>query len=137
MKTSKLLMAGLAGGVAYFILGFLLYGMLMMPYFEKQTTNNVSRGEDMVWWALIVGNLFLGFLLAYIFGRWANIKTFMGGLVGGLVVGVLFAAAIDLTMYGTSDMMTLPGTFVDIIVNTVMIAISGGVVGLVLGMGKE
>ena len=136
MKTSKLLMAGVAGGVTYFILGFLLYGLLLMDFFTRNATVNVSR-ENMVWWSLILGNLLLGFLLAYVFGKWANIKTFMGGLTGGAIFGILFAGGLDFTMHGTSDMMTMTGILVDIVVNTVMIAITGGVVGLVLGMGKE
>ncbi|MBK7409351.1 MAG: hypothetical protein IPJ40_15695 [Saprospirales bacterium] len=104
MKTSKLLMAGVAGGVTYFILGFLLYGLLLMDFFTKNATNDVSRGDGMVWWSLILGNLFVGFLLAYIFGQWASIKNFMGGLMGGAIVGFLFSGAIDFSMYGTSGL---------------------------------
>ncbi|MBK8489521.1 MAG: hypothetical protein IPL49_01130 [Saprospirales bacterium] len=137
MKTSKLLMAGVAGGVTYFILGFLLYGLLLMDFFTKNATNDVSRGDGMVWWSLILGNLFVGFLLAYIFGQWASIKNFMGGLMGGAIVGFLFSGAIDFSMYGTSDLMNMTATISDILVGTIMFALTGGVVGLVLGMGKE
>lgn len=140
MKTSKLLYAGLAGFAAYFLLGWLLYGVLTMSYFEGQTpeaARAVSRGENMVWWSLLLGNLIIGFFLAFVFSRWANIKTLRGGLIGGAIIGAFIMAGIDFTMYGTMDISTLPGIFVDIIVGTVMWALTGGVVGWVLGMGKE
>lgn len=140
MKTSKLLYAGLAGFVAYFLLGWLLYGVLTMSYFEGQTpevARDVSRGDSMVWWSLLLGNLIIGFFLAFVFLRWANIKTFAGGLIGGAIIGAFIMAGIDFTMYGTMNISTLPGIFVDIIVGTVMWALTGGVVGWVLGMGKE
>lgn len=137
MKTSKLFLAGVAGGVTFFILGFILYGLLLMDFFTRNSTNDVSRGDNMLWWALILGNLCIGFLLAYIFGQWASIKTFMGGLMGGAIVGLLFTAGMDFTMHGTSDMMSMTGVLADIVVGTIMFALTGGVVGLVLGMGKE
>jgi hypothetical protein len=140
MKTSKLLYAGLAGFVAYFLLGWLLYGVLTMSYFEGQTpevARDVSRGDSMVWWSLLLGNLIIGFFLAFVFLRWANIKTFAGGLIGGAIIGAFIVAGIDFTMHGTMDIMSLPAVFVDVVVGTIMWALTGGVVGWVLGMGKE
>lgn len=140
MKTSKLLFAGLAGFATYFILGWLLYGALLMNYFEGQTpeaARGISRGDNMLWWSLILGNLIVGFFLAFVFSRWASIKTFMGGLIGGAIIGAFVIGAVDFTMHGTMDMMSLPAVFVDVLVGTVMWALTGGVVGWVLGMGKE
>ena len=137
MKTSKILAAGFAGGVAYFFLGYVLYGLLLMDYFTKHSTADTSRGDDMIWWSLILGNLLIGFLFAYIFSRWAGISTFMGGLVGGAVIGILLTGAINFNMYGVNDVMTMQGLLSDLVVGTVMFALTGGVVGLVLGMGKE
>lgn len=140
MKTSKLLFGGLAGFVAYFLLGWLIYGMLLMGYFEGQTpeaARAVSRGDNMLWWSLLLGNLIIGFFLAYVFSRWASIKTFLGGLAGGAIIGAFVVAGIDFTMHGTMDISTLPGLIVDIVAGTAMWALTGGVVGWVLGMGKE
>lgn len=140
MKTSKLLYAGLAGFAAYFLLGWLLYGVLTMSYFEGQTpeaARDISRGDNMLWWSLLLGNLIIGFFLAFVFSRWANITTFRGGLIGGAIIGAFIMAGFDLTMHGTMDMMSLPAVFVDVVVGTVMWALTGGVVGWVLGMGKE
>ena len=137
MKASKFLLASIVGGVVYFFLGWLVYGILLMDFFSSQATNDVSRGDDMIWWSLILGNIFIGFLLAYIFSQWAGIKTFMRGLMGGAVIGVLLGAGMNFSMYGTSDMMEFPAVIADILVSVIMFGLTGGVVALVLGTGKE
>lgn len=138
MKTNKILLSGVAGGAAYFLLGFLFYGVLLMKFFEANagSASGVMK-EPLEWWALILGNIFWGLLLAVIFGRWANISTFMTGLKAGAVIGLIAALSFDLSMYGTSNLSNLTGMLVDVVVATVMTALAGGVVGLVLGAGKS
>ncbi len=138
MNTNKLLLSGVAGGVAFFLLGFLVYGVLLMRFFEANagTATGVMK-EPMDWWALILGNLAWGFLLAVIFVRWANISTFATGLRAGAIIGLLTGLSFDLMIYGTSNLSSLTGTIVDILVFTALSAVAGGVVGLVLGMGKS
>ncbi len=134
MKIDKLLLSTLAGGVAYFLLGFLFYGVLLMKFFESHSTANLMK-EPMAWWALILGNLIWAFFLAYVFSRWAAVSTFAGGLKAGAIIGLLVSLGFNLSVFGTSDMMDLTGTLVDPIVNAIMTGITGGVVGWVLGMG--
>lgn len=136
MQTNKLLLGTLAGGVTYFIAGFLLYGLLLMKFFEANSASDIMK-DPMAWWALILGNLVWGFTLTYIFARWANISTFMGGLTAGALLGFLIALSVDLSMYGTSNISNLTATLVDPIVNGVMTGLTGGVIGWVLGMGKK
>lgn len=139
MGANKILISGLVAGIAVFLLGYLFYGVIFMNTMEGMTgsaTGVMKEMDTMVWWALILGNLLWGFLLAYIFGMWANISTFMGGLKGGAIIGLLAVAAFDLTMFGTSNLMTLGGTLLDIVIFTVIMAIGGGVAGWMLGRGK-
>ena len=136
MSTNKLLIAGLLGGVTAFILGWLFYGTLLMGFFEKNagTATGVNRPmEEMVWWAMIVGHLAWGFLFAVIYGRWANISTFVTGAKAGAVIGALLGLGYDMIWYGTSNVMNLTATFVDILVTVVMSALIGGVVAWWLG----
>ncbi len=137
MDAKKLAYGTLVGGAAIFLLGFLFYGILLMKFFTAQegSATGVSK-EPMEFWALALGNLALGALLTYIFERWAGITTFAGGLKGGLVVGFLMSLSFDLTMYGTSNIMTLTGALVDVVVYTVMIAVAGGLIGWLLGKMK-
>lgn len=136
MDLKKRMLATLAGFVVFFLLGWLLYGMLLMDFFNSNqgTASGVMRAEtEMVWWALAVGNLMQAYLLVYIFGNWANITTFGGGFKAGVIIGLIIGYGVDLTMYGTTNLMNLTAALVDPLVVAVMMGISGGVIGVVLG----
>lgn len=139
MNTNKILLAALAGTVTLFLLGFLGYGLALEKFFIENagTASGVSKGEDMVWWAMILGHIAMGLLLAIIFGRWAGIKTFVTGAKAGAIILVLIAIGYDFIGYGTSNLMNLTGVIGDVVLQAVIGAIAGGVVGLVLGSGKE
>jgi hypothetical protein len=140
MTNRKILLGGIGGGVTFFLLGWLFYGFLLAGFMADNagSATGVSREMDqMQMWALMLGNLSYGFLLAIIFGKWANIQTAGSGFKAGLLLGFLIAAGIDFIMYGVSNMMNLTATLVDIIAFSVMTAISGVVVALILGAGQK
>jgi hypothetical protein len=136
MDMKKRMLATLAGFVVFFLLGWILYGMLLMDFLTSNqgAATGVMRADtEMIWWALAVGNLLQAYLLVYIFGNWANITTFGGGFRAGVIIGLIIGYGYDLTMYGTTHIMNLTATLVDPIVVAVMMGISGGVIGVVLG----
>ena len=135
MNTKNFLVGGIIGGVVFFLLGWLFYGNLLVNFFHDHpgTATNVERPMDqMVWWALILGNLLFGFLLSYIFAK-AGVSTLANGLITGAIVGFLMCTAIDLTMYGTTNINSKQAMAADIAVTTVMSAIVGAVIGAVNG----
>lgn len=137
MNTSKFLVGTLVGGVVFFLLGFIVYALLLESFFAAHagSATGVTKTE-MQFWPLILGNLAHAALLSYIFLKWANIKTFGAGFSAGLTIGFLIALGFDMIMYDTSNIMDLTGTVTDVIVYSLLSAIAGGVIGLVLGMGK-
>ncbi len=141
MDMKKLILGTLAGGIVYFLLGYLVYAMLMADFFASHSSAGaialMKSEEEMKFYPLAMGNLAHAALLAYVFLKWANIKSFGEGLMGGAVIGLLMAAGFDLIMYDTMKMMSITGICVDIIVYTIMTAVTGGVVGAVLGMGNK
>ena len=138
MNWTKLLIAGVVGAAVAFILGWLSWGYLFMDFFQSNagTATGVDRGEDMLWIPMIVGHLAWGFLLAYIFEKWAQIGTFMTGLKAGATIGFMTAFAFDFISYGSTNLTNLTGVIVDIALMTVITAIVGGVVGMLLGKGN-
>ena len=139
MDLKKLFTGGIVGGILFFGLGYLIFGMLLTGYMEKHpgTATNVMRPETEIRFLyLALGNLLSGFLMAYIFIR-ANVKNAMGGLITGGIVGFLMLASIDLVWYGTSNVMSKSSLLADVAGATVMSAIVGAVVGLVMNMGKK
>lgn len=139
MSSKNYVLAGIAGGIAFFLLGWLVYGILLLDFMATNagTATGVQRAEtEMVWWALMLGNLSTGFLLSYVFSCVGSVKTAASGAKTGAWLGFLMAASIDLSMYGTSNIMNLTGALVDILAFTIMASIAGAVVAWVLGKEK-
>lgn len=140
MDTKKFLFGTLAGGIAFFLLGYLFYGLVLMNFYSAHagSATGVSKSmEEMGWGALILGNFAFGALLTYIFLKWANITTFVSGASGGSVIGLLMGLSYNLTSFGTTNIMDLTAALTDVVVSCLMTAIVGGIVGLVLGMGGK
>ncbi|MEN6456067.1 MAG: hypothetical protein ABFD10_17585 [Prolixibacteraceae bacterium] len=138
MAIKKILLAGIAGAVVYFLLGWLFYGILLMNFMTENagSATGVAK-EPMLMWALALGDLFWGFLLAVIFGCWTNIRTWLAGAKAGAIIGLLMGAGIDLMMYGTSNLYNCTALVVDVIVVIIMTAIVGAVVAAILGSGGK
>ena len=135
---TRVLAATVAGGVAFFILGFLLYGLVLDPMVMKPNMNPDAAklmNDPPVWVPLVLANFVSAFLLAYIFDKWAGIKTFRGGLEGGAIVWFLISLSFQLMFLAFMKMSNnyIPA-IADVVGSIVMGAIGGGVIGQVLGM---
>lgn len=131
---NRVLLAALAGGVAAFLLGWLIYGFLVMDM--MRTVNPQVAGYEKAepeLWAIALSNVVWALLYALIFSRWAGITTFKAGAIGGAWMALLIALSIDLYFIGATNVMSFNGLLLDAVVNIVMGAAVGGVVGWVLG----
>ncbi len=137
MKSNNILIGGLIGGVTSFLLGWIIYGVLLKDAMTSPVSGLMKPETDMVWWAMIGSCLAQGFLLSYIFGRWANITTAVGGASAGATLGILMALYYDLGFYAMSNMFTMQTMLMDIVMSGVMMGAVGAVVGWWLGRSKE
>ena len=133
MDTKKFLMGAFAGGVTLFILGGVIYGWALNSFMVE---NSVITTAEPTMWSMVLSQLVLGGFIAYIFGNWAKISTFSGGAKAGALIGLFLGVGFGFDMYSMS-MMTLTFVMVDSILGAVRFGIAGGVVGYVLGRGKE
>lgn len=136
MDIKKIAVGGIVGGILFFLLGWLIYGMLLMDFMKNNpgiVSGYSKEMPDMLY--LVIGNLLSGLLMAYIFVK-ANVSTLAGGLVMGLVVGFLMSASFDCIMYATTNLMSKKAIMADVLAGTAMSAITGAVVGWVLGKLK-
>lgn len=136
MDIKKLAVGGIVGGILFFFLGWLLYGMLLMDFMNSHP--GVVSGynkETPDWLYLIIGNLLAGLAMAYIFIK-ANINTLMGGLIMAAVVGLLIAASYDCSIYATTNLFSKKLMLADVLASTVIWAVSGAIVGMLMGKLK-
>jgi hypothetical protein len=134
MNTRKVITGGIIGGIVYFLLGWLIYGIILSKYMAANGNPCIMRPmEQMIWWALIISTFCSGFLLAVIF-NWANVAGWMEGAKKAALFGLIFSLAIDLGQYSMSTMfLTTAVLLVDVIAGTVMTAVVGAVIAWVMG----
>ncbi len=134
---NRVLVGGLIGAVTSFLLGYLIWGMALSTMMTESTMAGLSRPmEEIQWLFLILSSFFGGLAIAYILHK-ANANSFSSGATVAAIVGLLMALAIDLSFYGTTNMFTSTTfLFIDIIANTVVWAIVGGMIGWWYGRGS-
>lgn len=121
------ILAGLAGGITDFLLGWLLYGMLFYDYF--------GGGEPNL--GLIAAGCFsFGFLMSYVYVGLAGISGFAGGMKAGAVFGLILAIMNNFFMRSMDNPVNWEHFAVDVIIGVIMGCVVGGVVGAVNGSSK-
>ena len=140
MNTNKFLIGGIIGGIANFLLGWLVWGMLLKNFMNDHTTEGakaIMRGDDnMIWWAMIAGSLCWGLVLSFVLVK-SGISNASSGATTGAVLSLLIAAATNFFQYGMQDVGDTTMMVVGIAANVVVGAIIGAVIGWYLGTGKK
>ncbi len=133
----KILRGTIFGGIAYFLLGWVVYGILLMGFLSTNMNQCAARSDgSMVWWAIILSN-FSASLLLTILLKWFGAKRIPDGLKIGALFGLLFALTVSLSSWSMTTMyMNLGALIVDILASTVLFAIIGIIIVLTWGKGK-
>ncbi|MFV7236692.1 hypothetical protein [Flavobacterium sp. ZB4R12] len=124
------LVSGIVGGIIYFLLGWLFYGILFKDAFPSNGNENYVM--------IFLGCLTFGLFTAYIFTKWAGISNWITGFGAGAILGLFmafymnfFANSMKLTHEINIQIMAL-----DIAITVVMSALAGSVIALVNGKLK-
>ena len=130
---TKTLISGLAGGVVIFLTGYVLYGLLLMDYFTSNMTSYPGlMKEPMELWAMALGNIILGILLAYILNL-GGIRSASRGASIGAFTFFLMGLGINMIMHAQLNMYNLQACVVDAVCMAILGVISGAVIGWLLG----
>ena len=136
---TKTIIAAVAGSVAGFLLGWLIWGILLLDYYESSTIQYeglMLPDEQMKIWSIYIAQLASAFLFAWLFER-MNISTFVSGAMAGAIINALLALSMGMMYLAMMNWYKSPSTIaVDIVVNAVYGAVVGGIIGLMLGKGK-
>jgi hypothetical protein len=139
MDTKKFTIGTLVGGIAFFLLGYLFYGLALAGFFKDHAnpSSPMRAMADIIWWALILGNLAGAALITWVILKMGNVNSFGGGARIGLVLGFYISLARNLVQYATSNTMDMTGLLVDVVIGAIMAAIVGGIIAVVIGGQKK
>jgi hypothetical protein len=136
---TKAYLAALAGAVFSFLAGWAIFGILLADFYGSNTTQYEGLMKmpmpDLIF--VFLSGLSGSFLLTIIYTKWANVKSFGDGFKNGLIVYFFYACAYDFSIYGFMNLQNLTLTLTDIIAQTIFGGAVGGIIGVVLGMGKK
>lgn len=131
----KILRGTVFGGIAFLLLGWLVYGILLKDFMAANSNSCAARADaDMIWWGMILSNLILGLLVTLVL-KWSGAKKIVDGIKTGALFGLLFALAMDLMMYSMTTMYNFTALIVDVIVMAILLAIVGVIIVLTWGKG--
>jgi len=125
MNFTKFLIAALVGSIVYFLLGWLVYGILFTEIYPP------SEKERLLF--VFLGCLSFATLLSYVFNKWAGISSWMSGAKAGAILGFLIAVYMNLFMYSGMAEVNYQNMLLDIALGTVMGAITGAFVAMFSG----
>ena len=131
----KILRGTIFGGISYFLLGWLVYGILLMGFLSTNMNQCAARTDEMIWWAIILSN-FTAALLLTLFLKWFDAKGIIDGLKIGALFGFLYASTVALSSWSMTTMYSKFGALiVDVLASTVLFSVVGVII--VLTWGKE
>lgn len=131
----RALPAVFAGTITLFVLGFLLYVVLLGGFYASNlgSATGVVR-EVPVPWAMIVAHLGLASLLTYVLVI-KGVSSAVGGLKVGAILGLMFGVAVAFDLFAVTNWSNVNVAFVEPFVTATRLALAGAVVGWALGKG--
>jgi hypothetical protein len=130
---TKTLIIGVAGGIVVFLTGFLIYGILTMEYFASNMNSYPGFTKDpMEIWAIALGNVIWGVLLAFVFNL-GELKTAGSGALHGAILFFLFSLGTNIVSYGQNNLYSLPLSFVDALCMAILGCLGGALTGWLMG----
>ena len=136
MNWTKFTLATLIGGIAYFLLGWLVYGILFQDALgiPAEFRNTVQYPEDQFKISLMFAScLVWAALFTFIFMRWANISTFVSGLKYGALLGALITLSSLLGLAAQFRIWTLQSIPMELVANVICSGLMAGLIGWFIG----
>ena len=133
MDIKRLVIGTVAGGIALFILGYVIWNMLFTDFFAANAGSATGVAKDpQVMWAIAVGTLSYAALITLAIGTRAGSTTIVEGLKVGAIVGFLMWFGADMIIYGVWNLSNLTAAIADSLLELVRGGIGGAVIAAVL-----
>ncbi len=129
----KVILSALGGVVAFTLLGGLVFEVLLKDLMTEMMTamgSSVNQNPSIV--PIILANLAMSILLALLLSRF-GVSTFNGGAMSSVWVVFLIILWFDIWMFASFNFMTPKMMAIDIVSNTIIGTLVGGVIGWIQG----
>jgi len=137
MDTKKLVTGIVVGGITMFVVGYLIFDMAMVGFYETNGGAFFGVGrEASLWWVIALGIASLATLVTLCIG-WSGAKNAVQGFKIGGMVGFLVWFGVDLIYHGNLTVSTNILPLVDASLEMVRTGIGGAVIASVLGRSEE
>ena len=131
MFSKSNVLATLAGTIAMFLLGYLIWGVVTVDVFEAYVVSDVMKDPpDFVF--ILLGNLFQAFAMSTLYGKWARgTHSAKQGAELGILFGIFVGLGVWFVQYATTNFMNLTGYLIEAVLEIVYYALTGIVIALV------
>ena len=138
----KFVLTGLVTTLVMFLINAIAFVAFLKDFFlahpavSEEFMKQLHRdGSEVIPWATVIACVSIGFLITTAI-KWSGAKTFSSGLKSGFTFAFLFLGSVDFGLYASSNYFSKASVFVDFIVGSASIGISGAVAAWMLGRGK-
>jgi len=130
MDTKRILIGTLVGGLAMYVLGYLIFELALGRFYATNV-------EGTLQWAIALGTLSLAALVTRVIESRGGTLTIGKGFTTGAIVGFLVWFGVDFIGYGLTNVPSLTGAIVDPLLQFVRTGVGGAIIAAVLtGMAK-
>ena len=134
MDMKRLIVGSIAGLVAMYVVGYVIWEMLLVDFFAANAGSAQGVGrEEQILWPILVGTLCYAVLVTQTIEARSGEKSPIDGLKSGAVVGLLLWGTVDFMFYGYFNLNNLTAVIADTVLEGVRGGIGGAVIALVLG----
>lgn len=134
---TKVLLGGVVGGVTFFLLGWLIYGIILTDFMTANFNQCMALPMDQMNLPLVfISNLCWALVLALTY-YWSNTTEVMDGVKKAALIAVLVGLANALMMHSMTTLYSgFTAILVDVAALTVMLSVGGAVITWVMNRGK-
>ncbi len=131
MDTKRLAIGTVVGGIAMFVVGYLIWNILLDYWNGAFDAAGVAR-EAQLLWAVVLSNIAAAALITLAIERGGS-STIGGGVKIGAIVGFLVWSGVNLAFYADTTIFDLTTIILDSLLASVHYGIGGGAIAAVLG----
>ncbi|MBT8488047.1 MAG: hypothetical protein HKN72_11240 [Gemmatimonadetes bacterium] len=133
----RVVMTVATGSIALFVLGFVMYVVLLGGFYEAYLGSATGVMRDVpIGWAMIISQVGLASMLAFVL-HLSDASSALDGLRVGGTFGLLFGVAVAFDLYAVTNWSTLPVPFVEPLVTATRLALASAAMGWVVGRGSD